>query len=189
MPSFMIYKPFKMLSQFSREMPQHITLADLDYTFNKNVYPVGRLDADSEGLLILSDDKKLNHQILNPKSKQAKTYYVQVEGTPTEDDLESLRKGVSIKLKKGYYTTLPAKTILLESSPTVPIRNPPIRFRKNVSDSWLSIEISEGKNRQVRKMCAAIGFPVLRLIRVGIAGYSLFEQPLKGMASGDVIKI
>jgi len=178
-----------MLSQFTREAPHHVTLADLKYDFAKNVYPVGRLDADSEGLLILTDDKSLNAKLLNPKNKQPKTYWVQVEGAPTEADLLPLKKGVTIKIKKKIHRTAPAKTSLLTETPKLPARNPPIRFRKSIPTTWLSLTITEGKNRQVRRMCAAIGFPVLRLVRVGLAGFQYGKGILEKMDIGDVIRI
>jgi len=178
-----------MLSQFTREAPHHITLADLDFSFAKDVYPVGRLDADSEGLLILTADKRLNASLLNPRNKQPKTYWVQVEGAPTVKDLLPLKKGVDIKIKKKIHHTAPAKACLLEEKPALPDRNPPIRFRKSVPDTWISLTITEGKNRQVRRMCAAIGFPVLRLVRVGIAGFEFGKGVLEGMGVGEVREV
>ncbi len=189
MATYIVYKPFNMLSQFTKEAPHHITLADLGYNFNKNVYPVGRLDADSEGLLILTDDKSLNAKLLNPKNKQPKTYWVQVEGAPKETDLQPLKKGLMLKIKKKMHHTAPAKAFLLPETPNLPLRNPPIRFRKAIPTTWISLTITEGKNRQVRRMCAAIGFPVLRLVRVGLAGYQYGEDRLKEMEIGDVISI
>ena len=189
MSTYIIYKPFNMLSQFTREAPHHITLADLNYDFAKNVYPVGRLDADSEGLLILTNDKNLNAKLLNPKNKQPKTYCAQVEGAPTEVDLLPLKKGLTIKIKGKIHQTAPAKAFLLIKIPELPERNPPIRFRKSIPTTWISLTITEGKNRQVRRMFAAIGFPVLRLVRVGLAGYQYGENLLKNMEAGAVIKI
>lgn len=169
---YFIYKPFSVLSQFSRPEPHHNTLADY-FDVPKDVYPVGRLDKDSEGLLLLTNDNRLNQQLLNPQHKLPKTYWVQVEGAPTEADLAPLRSGVTIKLKKGPYQTLPAQASVLNPRPTVPDRDPPVRYRKTVPDTWLEILLHEGKNRQVRKMTAAIGFPTLRLIRVGLGNYRL----------------
>lgn len=178
-----------MLSQFTREIPTHITLADLDFSFPKNVYPVGRLDADSEGLLLLSNDKKLNAKLLHPQFKQPKTYWVQVEGVPTAESLERLRKGIDIKVKGKIYRTQPAKVKCLDENIDLPERTPPIRYRKSIPDSWLSITIEEGKNRQVRKMCAAIGYPVLRLVRVQIAGYQYGKKDLREMKVGEVREV
>lgn len=188
MPTYIIYKPFNMLSQFTREVPTHVTLADLDFSFSKTIYPVGRLDRDSEGLLLLTDDKSLNATLLNPKNKSPKTYWVQVEGAPTETDLSPLKTGLSIKIKGKMHHTAPAKATLL-GTVDLPDRTPPIRVRQSIPDTWLSLTITEGKNRQVRKMCAAIGFPVLRLVRVGIAGYQFDKGILKGMQIGQVIEI
>ncbi len=189
MPTYVIYKPFNMLSQFTREAPHHVTLADLDFSFPKEVYPVGRLDADSEGLLLLTDDKQLNARLLHPKNKQPKTYWVQVEGAPTDGDLVPLRKGIPIKIKKKIHQTLPAVVCLLDKNPNLPERDPPIRFRKSIPDTWISITIVEGKNRQVRRMFAAIGFPVLRLVRVGLAGYIYGKGVLSEMEVGDIVSV
>lgn len=186
--TYIIYKPYQMLSQFSREVPQHVTLADLDYDFPKDVYPVGRLDADSEGLLLLTNDKSLNQKILNPKRKKPKTYWVQVDGAPDDEALQPIREGLTIRIKKKEYHTLPAEASLLDP-PDLPERVPPIRVRKNIPANWISISLIEGKNRQVRRMCAAIGYPVLRLIRVSIADYTLGEGVLRGMMPGDVIEL
>lgn len=160
-------KPFNTLCQFTGE-PGDSTLSD--FIPIKKVYPAGRLDKDSEGLILLTDDGQLQHQIANPKKKMAKTYWVQVEGSPTNDDLEPLRQGITIQ----KYTTKPAKVEII-SAPQIWPRNPPIRERKNVSDSWLELTIKEGKNRQVRRMTAAIGFPTLRLIRAKIGPWSLSD--------------
>ncbi len=187
MATYIIYKPFNMLSQFTREAPHHITLADLEFDFARNVYPVGRLDADSEGLLILTDDKSLNAKLLHPKNKQAKTYWVQVEGAPTEKDLLPLQKGLTIRIKGKIHQTAPAKAFLLADTSQLPPRNPPIRFRKAIPTTWLSLTITEGKNRQVRRMCAAIGFPVLRLVRIGLAGYEYGTGRLAELDVGGVI--
>ncbi len=157
-----------MLSQFSRELPQHITLQDF-LEVDNDIYPVGRLDKDSEGLLLLTNDNRFKTKLLDPKTKSSKTYWVQVEGDITESAVRSLTKGVTIKLKKGNYNTRPAKCTIIKPKNTEP-RNPPIRERKNIPTSWIEITITEGKNRQVRKMCAAVDFPCLRLIRTVIKG-------------------
>lgn len=167
---FKIYKPFGMLSQFSKSNPGEVTLADLNYNFPKDVYPVGRLDKDSEGLLILTNDNQYKHKMTDPKFDSEKTYWVQVDGEVSADALNRFAKGdIDIKLKSGIYRCKPAKARILDSSETqvIPDRDPPIRFRKNIPTTWLEIKITEGKNRQIRKMTAQVGNPTLRLIRVG----------------------
>ena len=180
-----------MLSQFTKEIPSHVTLADLSYAFEKDVYPVGRLDRDSEGLLILSNNSQINKQLLSPKNKQPKTYRVQVEGAPANTELDPLRQGIPLRIKKKEFTTLPATLQILsdDSEKQLPERNPPIRERKNIPDTWIEITIVEGKNRQVRKMFAAIGFPVLRLVRTKLAGFTYGEPPLNEMQPGEVKEI
>ena len=163
---FIIYKPFGMLSQFTKE-GEHKTLADLGFNFPKDVYPVGRLDSDSEGLLLLTNDKSVNHKLLDPKFKHKRTYLAQVEGIFSEDAKRKLEKGVSISVDGEKHQTLPCKVEII-SEPILPERNPPIRFRKNIPTSFVKISLHEGKNRQVRKMTAAVGFPTLRLIRIAI---------------------
>ena len=163
-------KPFQVVSQFS-PMDNKRTLAE--FIPIKNVYPAGRLDFDSEGLMVLTDDGKLQQQIADPKEKLPKTYWVQVEGIPTEDALAQLRNG--IKLKDGF--TKPAQVRVLEN-PTIWNRNPPIRVRKTIPDAWIELVIKEGRNRQVRRMTAAVGFPTLRLIRVKIGDWDLTDLPI-----------
>ena len=166
-----------MLTQFSGEGPTLATLGE----FPKEVYPVGRLDKDSEGLLLLTDDKSLNHQLLNPRFAHQRTYYVQVEGIPTPEALAQLQAGVTIQVDGKAYRTKPAVAKLLEDAPTLPDRDPPIRYRASIPDRWLALTLIEGKNRQVRKMTAAVGFPTLRLVR-----YSMEKITLDGMGVGEV---
>jgi len=177
---YKIYKPFQVLSQFTPEIPGQATLADL-FDFPKDVYPVGRLDNDSEGLLLLTNDKKVNAQLLNPKWQHNRTYWVQVDGTPKPEDLDPMREGMTIRVRKKELQTLPAKASILENPPTLPERIPPIRVRKNIPTTWLSLTLREGKNRQVRRMTAGIGFPTLRLVRYAIEGITI-----EGMRSGAV---
>jgi 23S rRNA pseudouridine2457 synthase len=169
-------KPFNVLSQFT-DPDGAITLSD--YINIKNIYAAGRLDKDSEGLLLLTDDGKLQQRIANPKHKMSKTYWTQVEGIPKETDLQLLRDG--IELKDGM--TKPAKIKLIDQPNLVWPRHPPIRERKSIPDCWLEITISEGKNRQVRRMTAAIGFPTLRLIRYRIGSWTV-----DGIAPGEFIE-
>lgn len=161
-------KPYGVVSQFtSREGKR--TLAR--FLKVKDVYPIGRLDEDSEGLLLLTDDGALQHQLSDPKFHHPKTYLVQVERVPDEAALEKLRRGVIIQ---GHQTK-PAQVRLLDIEPQVPPRDPPIRFRKTVLTAWLEITLTEGKNRQVRRMTAAVGYPALRLVRVAVAGVEVGE--------------
>lgn len=157
------------------------TLLDLDYKFPKDVYPVGRLDEDSEGFLLLTNDKSLNNRLLDPKNKLQKTYLVQVEGSISNDAILKLQKGVEITLKEGIYKTLPCIAEKITEPDFLPERFPPIRFRANIPTSWLKLTLTEGKNRQVRKMTASVGFPTLRLVRYGIKHLNIL-----GFKSGDV---
>ena len=159
-------KPFGVICQFSRD-GMHPTLAD--YIPVPDFYPAGRLDTDSEGLLVLTDDGQLQHRITDPKHKLPKTYWVQVEGVPDVVALEKLRRGV----KLSDFPTQPADVCLIDEPANLWPRNPPIRERKAIPTSWLELTIREGKNRQVRRMTAAVGLPTLRLIRHRIGEWSL----------------
>lgn len=189
---YIIYKPFGMLSQFSKEEESNVTLADLKMTFDKDIYPVGRLDKDSEGLLILTNDKKLTDTLLNPQNKHWRTYWVQVEKVPSENSIRHLSKGVLIKVKKRSYKTQPAKVELLKTTPNLPERNPPIRFRKEIPTAWLQISLIEGKNRQVRRMTANVGFPTLRLVRHNIVNLTIGNMipgQIKTLEQADIYKL
>ena len=141
------------------------------FGFPKDVYPIGRLDADSEGLLLLSDEPELIDHLLNPRHAHRRTYWVQVERIPAAEALATLERGLVIQGEQ----TLPCRARLLDPQPAVPPRDPPIRVRKNVPDCWLELELIEGRNRQVRRMTAAVGHPTLRLIRAKIGGFELGE--------------
>ena len=163
-------KPFNVLCQFTdRSVPPRRTLAE--FGLPADVYAAGRLDYDSEGLLLLTDDGVLANRITDPRHRQAKTYWAQVEGTPRPEQLAALRQGVV--LNDGM--TLPAQARVLESARALWPRDPPVRFRKTVPDAWIELAISEGRNRQVRRMTAAVGLPTLRLVRIAVGEYALGE--------------
>lgn len=170
--TYKFYKPYNCLSQFTQEHPNHITLANF-LEIPNDCYPIGRLDKDSEGLLLLSNNKKLVNRILDPEKKFPKTYCAQVDGLISDRAVEMLSQGTMITIKKKKYLTKPAVVKKLATPPSFPERNPPIRYRLNVPTSWIEMTIIEGKNRQIRKMCSSVGFPVLRLIRTKIGDYSL----------------
>lgn len=171
MPDLILFnKPFNVLSQFTDTKSSETRSTLADFIHEKNCYPAGRLDKDSEGLLLLTNHGQLQKKISDPKHKMVKTYWVQVEGEISNEALQALAKGV--KLKDGL--TKPAKAKRIKE-PDVWIRVPPIRERKNIPVSWLELSISEGKNRQVRRMTAAVGFPTLRLIRAAIGQWSLAD--------------
>lgn len=166
-------KPFGVICKFSPE-PGKRTLAD--YIHVPNVYPAGRLDTDSEGLLLLTDDGALQARISSPKFKLAKLYWAQVEGVPTEDALARLRQGVNL----GDFTTQPAEARLIDDPADLWPRDPPIRYRAKIPTSWLELTVREGKNRQVRRMTAKVGFPTLRLVRAAIGQFKV-----QGIALGQ----
>ena len=161
------HKPYGVLSQFTQESPKHITLKE--YIDVPDVYPVGRLDWDSEGLLLLTNDGQLQHRLAHPRFGHQRTYWAQVERIPDIDAIYKLQNGVEIQ----DYRTRPAQVRLLLEEPSVVQRIPPIRFRKSIPTAWLEMTLTEGKNRQVRRMTAAVGFPTLRLIRISIGNIQL----------------
>ena len=171
----LLNKPYEVLTQFTDE---HGRATLKDFVSVPDVYPVGRLDFDSEGLLLLTDDKQLQHRLSDPRYKVPKTYWAQVEGLPTEAGLAQLRQGVQIK--DGL--TLPAEIEALPETATADLwpRTPPIRYRASIPTSWLAITISQGMNRQVRKMCAAVGLPCLRLVRVALG-----ELEINNLVTGE----
>jgi 23S rRNA pseudouridine2457 synthase len=164
-------KPYGVISQFTPDGSANRTLTD--FAFPPNAYPIGRLDADSEGLLLLSDEPKLNERLLHPRHAHEREYWVQVERVPTWEALRQLEHGVVIQGRK----TMPCNAWVLEPQPQMPPRDPPIRFRKTVPACWLGLELIEGRNRQVRHMTAAIGHPTLRLVRMRIGNLGLGDLP------------
>ena len=160
-------KPYGVLSQFTSDGSPNRTLSE--FGFPKGVYAIGRLDADSEGMLLLSDEPGMNTRLLDPKYAHVRCYWAQVENIPSAQALRQLAEGVDIQ---GYMTK-PAKAWLLDPQPEVPARIPPIRVRKSIPDCWIALELIEGKNRQVRKMTAAVGHPTLRLMRVSMGGLTM----------------
>lgn len=174
---YLFNKPYNVLSQFTDRdgrptLADHIDVAD--------IRPAGRLDRDSEGLLVLTDSGALQHKITDPQHRLSKTYWVQVEGNPTAAALAQLRAGVT--LKDG--PTRPAQCEAIQHPDRLWPREPPIRYRRQVPDSWMSLTISEGRNRQVRRMCAAVGHPVLRLIRYRVGSWTL-----DGLEPGDLLRV
>ncbi len=161
-------KPYGVLSQFTPE-PGSRWRSLADFALPKGIYPLGRLDADSEGLLLLSDEDGLNTRLLDPRHAHVREYWAQVERVPLPAALAKLARGVRL----GPHTTLPCTVGRLEPAPAIPPREPSIRFRKNVPDCWLTLALTEGKNRQVRRMTAAIGHPTLRLVRARIGALTL----------------
>ena len=171
-------KPYGVISQFTSDGSANRTLAQ--FGFPKEVYAIGRLDADSEGLLLFSDEPALNQRLLHPRQAHEREYWVQVERTPSATALRLLQDGFVIEGRK----TLPAHAKMLDPQPDLPPRDPPIRFRKTIPTCWIALELVEGKNRQVRRMTAAVGHPTLRLIRVRIGGFQLGK-----LASGNWIQL
>jgi 23S rRNA pseudouridine2457 synthase len=168
---FIINKPFNMLSQFTDKYNRK-TIGKL-FDFPKDVYPAGRLDYDSEGLLLLTNNKKIIGRLLDPVKGHEREYLVQVEGIPTEEAIKKLQNGVEIE----DYITKPAKVETIEEPQELWERKPPIRYRANIPTSWLRIILTEGKNRQIRKMTAAVGFPTLRLVRIRMCNLVLWDLP------------
>ncbi len=168
------HKPYGVISQFTPDGSRHRTLAEFD--FPKNLYPLGRLDAESEGLLLLGDEPELNARLLQPANAHARVYWAQVERLPDAAALRQLEDGVIIAGRR----TLPCRAQALDPQPEIPPRDPPIRFRKNVPEAWIELELIEGKNHQVRRMTAAVGHPTLRLLRVRIG-----RLTLDGLAAGE----
>lgn len=168
---YVIYKPFQVLTRFGKEDGKD-SLADY-FKVPTDVYPIGRLDYDSEGLLILSNDKSLTNRLLDPKYAHEREYWVQVDGAVDEAAIRQLSQGVSIAVDGKKYQTRSCEAEIFITEPVVPERNPPIRFRKSIPAPWIRLVLKEGKNRQVRKMTAAAGFPTLRLIRYRIAGVTI----------------
>ena len=175
----LLWKPYDVLSQFSSPLESSTpTLKSLISI--PDIYPAGRLDRDSEGLILLTNDGLFQHKLCDPKYAHWRTYWVQVERTPTQKAVEQLRRGVEVKGKR----TRPAHVELLTSPPSLPPRDPPIRSRKSIGTAWLSISLTEGMNRQVRRMTAAVGFPTLRLVRAEIKLSPTISLTLAGLEPG-----
>lgn len=170
-----LHKPYGVLSQFTEDVPGQRTLAA--FGLPPDVYPVGRLDRDSEGLLLLSNDGAFIDRVLNPKRGHPRTYLAQVETIPDAAALDALRQGVTIRVNGKTHRTRPCEATLLEAAPDLPPRDPPIRSRAAIPTAWLRLTLTEGKNRQVRRMTAAVGFPTLRLVRVAIGRLELGDLP------------
>lgn len=180
---FIVYKPYKTLSQFTSSLENKKTLSD-HFAVPKNVYAVGRLDEDSEGLLILTNDAKLNHRLLNPSFEHEREYWVQVDGKITDNAVMQMQQGLQLNIKGTLHQTKSSVVEIFKEPPTVAERIPPVRYRINVPTSWIKIILKEGKNRQVRKMTAQVGFPTLRLIR-----YRIENIELKDMLPGTMIEL
>jgi 23S rRNA pseudouridine2457 synthase len=184
---YVIYKPFQVLTRFGKEDGKD-SLSDY-FKVPVDVYPVGRLDYDSEGLLILSNDKSLTNRLLDPKNAHEREYWVQVDGAIDDPAIRQLRQGVTIAVDGKKYQTRRCQAEIFEMEPAVPERNPPIRFRKSIPAPWIKLVLQEGKNRQVRKMTAAAGFPTLRLIRYRIGGITIegiLPGEMREMTQGEI---
>lgn len=179
---YIIYKPYEVLTRFTPE-GNKACLADY-FKVPSDVYPVGRLDYDSEGLLILTNDKTLNQQLLLPQHAHEREYWVQVDGAVTAEAVEQLAAGVQINVDGKMYRTKRCRAEIFEEEPLLPPRNPPIRFRKSIPAPWIRMVLQEGKNRQVRRMTAAVGFPTLRLVR-----YRMEDITIAGMQSGEMVEM
>ncbi len=170
MTVYRFWKPYDILTKFT-DAENRPTLAD--YVSIPNIYTAGRLDRDSEGLLLLTDDGALSHRLTDPRFEHPRTYWAQVERIPNEVALNQLRKGVELSDKGTLWRTRPAQAELLATAPNLPERSEPIRYRKNVPTAWIALTITEGRNRQVRRMTAAVGYPTLRLVRWSIGAITL----------------
>lgn len=181
------HKPYGVLCQFTPDQPGQKTLAD--FGFPPGVYPVGRLDMDSEGLLLLSDEPGFNNRLLDPKTAHPRTYLAQLEGLPTNEAVARLTRG-GIEIQG--HRTLPCKVIQLGGEPELAPRNPPVRFRQSIPTAWLELQLIEGKNRQVRRMTAAVGFPTLRLVRTAIGRFEsagLLPGNWEKLDAGRIVRI
>lgn len=179
---YVIYKPYEVLTRFSREGDKAM-LADY-FEVPADVYPVGRLDYDSEGLLILTNDKSFNHRLLSPQFAHEREYWVQVDGAVTDQAIRQLQQGVEITVDGKKHKTRRCVAEIFPEEPLLPPRHPPIRFRKSIPAPWIRLVLHEGKNRQVRKMTAAVGFPTLRLVR-----YRIGKITVDGLQPGDMIEM
>ena len=179
---FIVYKPYEVLTRFGKEGDKAV-LSDF-FDVPRDVYPVGRLDYDSEGLLILTNDKSLNNRLLDPKHAHEREYWVQVDGAVTEAAIRQLKTGVTIRVDGKDYRVKALDAEIFREGPVVPDRHPPIRFRKLIPAPWIRLVLKEGKNRQVRRMTAAVGFPTLRLIRYRIEGLDI-----SGMQPADIVEL
>jgi 23S rRNA pseudouridine2457 synthase len=177
MRTFAVYKPYGVLSQFTDE-DGHPGLSSLQMDLPRNVWPVGRLDRDSEGMLLLSSDNVLKDRLTSPTKGHWKRYWVQVEGVPTESGVAPMRHPMKLRIRKKDILTQPAQVAIIPE-PDLPERMPPIRKRLSIPTSWLQVDLQEGKNRQIRKMTAALGFPTLRIVRIGIGSLTLEGLGLK----------
>ena len=181
---FIANKPYNMICQFTPDYERQRTLANLNFAFSKDVYPIGRLDIDSEGLLLMTNDRKLNHTLLNPQFAHVRTYLAQVQETPIEEKLQQFRNGLEVKIEKKLINTLPCQCRVVEdltpffNGKDVWKRDPPPIPSAYKPMSWLEVALIEGKYRQVRRMCAKIEHPCLRLIRVKIANLTLGDLPV-----------